>query len=151
MSPKLDNTHNRPPRKTTKVTHHPNGRVWCKTSYVNGKQHGMSTTWDEIGYKKIQSMWRENKLHGVSTRWFDANNKWYEQRWKDGVQHGVETWWDGANAISKELYYTHDKEEYAHIHWDSKRDVSEASFPNIEISSISKTTKSDRATIKKIK
>ncbi len=107
-----------------KTTHYDNGKVQSKTHYMDGKEHGVDTWWDEDGKKQWETMWRDGKQHGMNTGWYDDGPKCWE------------------------IYNIHGK-EYARIDWDEKGIVTEIDFPRPSIIKPTvKSKKSDQRTAK---
>ncbi len=51
MSKKIDKTQKNQSKNVAEIKYHPSGEGWRKTSYVNGKKHGMKFAWYENGTK----------------------------------------------------------------------------------------------------
>ncbi len=110
-----------------KTKRHSNGGVKSKTTYVNGKEHGVDTGWREDGSKRREITWRDGKEHGRETGWYEDGRKCWELIWRAGRETGVDTWWYESGEIEKEIYYIAGH-EYARIEWDEEGNVSEANF-----------------------
>ncbi len=118
------------------------GTKWRKVMWVNGKKHGLVTKWYGDGEKWTEAMWRKGKKHGTETEWLNNGKKEWSRMWNNGKQHGLEVcWYHGIDPEEWQTYYRHGK-IYGEIQYNRKRKVIKVSFPNAEISSISKSTKS---------
>ncbi len=114
-----------------KTKRYSNGGVKSKTTYVNGKEHGVAMWWREDGSKRREITWRDGKKHGRDTGWYEDGRKWWEDIWRDGKKQGIYTYWApiGAKQSARaEGYCLHNK-KYAFIEWDVERNVTEADFP----------------------
>ncbi len=116
--------------KTTQVEikRYSNGMVKSKTSYVNGKQHGLQTLWKDSGNKATQSMWRRDKTHGLETALHEDGTKWWEVIWVENKEHGLETGWHTDGRKRWEVYYLHGKKS-AHIEWDKEGNMITVKLP----------------------
>ncbi len=116
--------------KTTQVEikRYSNGMVESKTSYVNGKQHGMDTWWKDSGKKRKEEMWRNGKKHGLQTALHENGKKSWEVIWVESKEHGLETGWHTDGRKKWEVYYLHGK-TYAHIEWDKEGNTITVKLP----------------------
>ncbi len=124
-----------------KITRHKNGKMESKTSYVNGKNHGIETGWYDDGTKRWREMWRRGKEHGVGTYWYNEGTKWAEGMWMDGKRHGAYTMRYPNGQKEWEIYHL-DNEPYAKIEWNEEGDVTKVNFPNTVINPLYKQTHS---------
>ncbi len=128
MSEKKPNIHNPSSKGGGKTNYHPNGRVWYKTPFLNGKQHGAEIRLDDNGQKRQQKTWREDKLRGLTTEWYDNGQKWWQEIWRDGKQHGINTGWrDNGAKITEVCYFR--GEAYARMEWNDVGRVLLVNFP----------------------
>jgi hypothetical protein len=87
-------------------TYWDNGQVSEAATYVDGKEHGVTTQYD-AGGELIGSYTME---HGTGLDlWFDCKGVLSEERsYRDGERHGYERWWCGDNAtVWQEEHYRH--------------------------------------------
>ncbi len=151
MSKKTNKTLKTQPKSTVKTKYHLNGQVMSKTSYVNGKRHGIETEWRESGSKHWDITWVDGKQHGLEIRWYENGDKewiitwadgkrhglqrWWrlndreysEKKWRRGKKHGIITWWHRNGKKEKEIYY-HCDDEYITIHYDEEGNLTETNF-----------------------
>ncbi len=103
MSKKINKTPNEPPQNGTEITRYSNGNIKFKTSYINGKIHGLRIYWRENGAKCWEATAKEGELHGVYTARRENGQKEYE------------------------IYHNHNQ-EYACIEYNERKPVTRAHF-----------------------
>ncbi len=116
------------PLNRIETAHHSNGVVQYKTTYVNGRKHGVETRWDDDNQKKSEEMWRKGEKHGVDTYWDEGYAKIWQTIFSKGDAYGVETVWHKNGSRRIETYFIRSK-VIAQILWDEKGNVSEVKFP----------------------
>ena len=57
-----------------------------ETHYKDGKEDGVSTTWNEDGNKESESHYKDGKLNGLCTCWHENGQIEGEGFFKDGIQ-----------------------------------------------------------------
>ncbi len=105
-------------------------KLCSKTSYVNGKEHGLDTLWREDGTKWWEKMWKNGKQQGLEIWWYEDGAKKWEEMWKNGKLHGMETWRYEDGAKQLEIYQI-EGHECARIDWDENGNVAKADFLNL--------------------
>ncbi len=111
-----------------KTTHYDNGDIEYKTTYVNGKKHGLDKWWWGRGKKWSEEMWRNGKKHGVEIRWHENAQKRLGRTWREGKMHGMETCWGKNGRKESEIYYFRGQ-VLSKIALDETGNVSAVSFP----------------------
>jgi antitoxin component YwqK of YwqJK toxin-antitoxin module len=67
------------------VSWHPNGKIFLRGTYQNGKRIGLWTEYYPSGRKRLQGEYREDRQHGTWTGWTDSSpSQAAQSEWRDG-------------------------------------------------------------------
>ena len=69
------------------------GQKKVESTWKDGKQHGLQTSWYQNGQKKKEITYKDDKAHGLTTSWYENGQKEEEATYKDGKLHGLMTYW----------------------------------------------------------
>ena len=72
-----------------------NHQLGRKVNYKNGKQDGITTTWDENGQKESEGNYKNGKTDGTMTTWYENGQKESEANSKNGKRDGIVIAWYG--------------------------------------------------------
>ena len=98
------------------VSKHENGLREMYVTYKDGKQHGLTTSWDENG-RKEESNWKGYRKEGLETKWYGNGQKQENRTFKDGKQNGVYTWWIGNGQKQREGNLKERKQDGLYTYW----------------------------------
>ena len=93
------------------------GGVWilqCK----DGKRDGLSSSWNQVWQKRIESHWKEGRQHGAYTTWFENGRKSYECYYVEGKRQGMAKSWRRDGSRHYEVNYKDDKKHGVYTLWD---------------------------------
>lgn len=69
-----------------------NGRIKAEITYKNGKQHGMSKSFDRNGYLTLELPYNNNKREGVAKKYYAGGKQLYQiTEYKDDNINGMQT------------------------------------------------------------
>ena len=73
-------------------------------TYKEGKQHGLKTWYRKDGTKEQEAYFKEDKRHGLTTWYHKDETKKEDAHFKDGKQQGPQTWYrkDGTQVAQCE-------------------------------------------------
>ena len=72
-----------------RLTYHPNGKIFHKENYRNGKRHGEQLAYNQNGKQIAKSTYKDGVLHGEQIHTFDDSGLiWKVENYKDGSQDG---------------------------------------------------------------
>jgi antitoxin component YwqK of YwqJK toxin-antitoxin module len=80
-----------------------------ETTYLHGKQNGLSTWWYNTGQKWIEDHYIDGSKNGLSTRWYENGQKWIEENYLDGKKNGLSAMWYENGQKRFEINYLHGK------------------------------------------
>ena len=70
-----------------RLTYHPNGKIFHKENYRNGKRHGEQLGYNQNGKQIAKSTYKDGVLHGEQIHTFDDSGLiWKVENYKDGSQ-----------------------------------------------------------------
>jgi antitoxin component YwqK of YwqJK toxin-antitoxin module len=71
-----------------------NGQKKSETSYKDGKQNGLFTSWYENGKMKSEANYSDGEVNGLFSWWYENGQKMSETDYIDGKANGVTIEWD---------------------------------------------------------
>ena len=83
------------------VKNHENRQKAIESTYIDGKQEGLATTWYENGQKWSEATYKDGKREGLMTGWYDTGQKAIEATYKDGELVSETKWDKEGNEIKK--------------------------------------------------
>lgn len=97
--------HKDEPFSGTAVTYFEDGSLEKRTTYLNGKKHGLLQKWSAPDTFAYESNYKENRRHGTATFWWANGNIRGEAQYIEGKLHGIQRQWYQSGAMFKELHY----------------------------------------------
>lgn len=82
-----------------------NGQKKSETSYKDGKQNGLFTSWYENGKKMSETNYIDGEVNGLFTWWYENGQKMSETNYIDGKANGVTIEWDENGQKKGESNY----------------------------------------------
>jgi antitoxin component YwqK of YwqJK toxin-antitoxin module len=79
-----------------------NGQKAGKSTYKDGKKHGLATGWYENGQKEFESTYKDGKEHGLWTYWHDNGQKKTEATFKYGERFSEKEWDKDGNPLGQD-------------------------------------------------
>lgn len=83
----------------------PNGQVYHKGQFVNGREDGVWVTYFADGSKQAELHLNNGAIDGEEIRWHQNGKKAMYGRWVKGKQVGYFTFWDEEGKILRETDY----------------------------------------------
>ena len=65
--------------KTTEEDYHPNGKLWYKHNYFNGKYHGLCKAYYSNGQLNYNWNYSNGKYHGLHKAYHFDGQLWYQR------------------------------------------------------------------------
>ena len=101
-------------------TYHDNGRVQQESTYVHGKEHGVTRQFDLEGV--LIGSYELDNGSGLDLWYCEAGVLAEERYLKNGVMHGFERWWSGDNAsVGIEGHYFEGLEHGIFREWNHRQ------------------------------
>ena len=85
--------------------------------YKDGKEHGLSTTWNDSGQKEGELHYKDGTLDGLSASWYKSGQKESEIHHKDGKHHGLATIWYENGQKNSESHFKKNTIDGLATHW----------------------------------
>ena len=90
-------------------TKHENGKPRAEISYKDGKQHGLSKSFDRDGKLILELPYAEGKREGLSKKYFAGGKQLYQTtEYKNDKLHGVQTRYRENGKVMSEARYEND-------------------------------------------
>ena len=90
-------------------TKHENGKPRAEISYKDGKQHGLSRSFDRDGNLILELPYVEGKREGLSKKYFAGGKQLYQTtEYKNDKLHGVQTKYRENGKVMSEARYEND-------------------------------------------
>lgn len=111
---------------------YPDGKLFHKTYFFHGKEHGIAKQWDTKG--KLVCSYKMNMGTGIDL-WWDSGFITESRSLKNGIRHGVEKLYATKNYIYEENYFYNGKQHGIHRMWNETNRL-EKNFPKFFINDI---------------
>ena len=99
------------------TSYNTDGTKDSETNYKEGKEHGLQTDYYENGTKR-ETNYKEGKKHGLRTWYWLGGIRGYQTNYKEGKKHGLHTWYYLDGTKSLEVNYKEGKRHGQHRAWD---------------------------------
>jgi len=86
--------------------------------FLNGKEHGLYTSWYQNGQKKAETNYKDGKLDGLAIGWHENGQKHIERNYKDGKRvDGLSVEWHDNGQKQKEVSFKDGKLDGLTLEW----------------------------------
>lgn len=112
---------------------HLNGQKQKEADYKDGKENGLTTSWDESGKKILVANYKDGKQDGLTTSWNYENGQKKETDYKHGERNGLHTTWNKKGYKEAEINYKDGLQDGLFSVWDENgKQLLEANYKNGE-------------------
>ena len=116
-------------RISGKVTsNYQSGKKKSKANWVDGKEEGLATWWNENGEKSSEYNYVNGKKEGLETEWYKNGRKQFEINWKYGEREGLTTRWNEDGKKHSEVNYVNGKQEGLATHYHATEFLNHLAF-----------------------